>query len=259
METRKVLVTPELAEAWLKLNRGNRPVQARRVRMYADDITSGNWKLTHQGIAFSEDGTLIDGQHRLRAVILAGVPVEMLVTRGCDSGSFVYLDGGAPRKAGDHLNVLSIKNATTVAGIARAAWVYGMRQERSATNAAITKFALQNMTNIDPFVELSRQFTCAVAGAFAFASMRRMSGVLEASQRLFSLSFYGDGDPMRALARRLSAKQGWTAQSAGRERFEVTYWALKAVNDGRDLLVARATEIPREDSLEVTRVVEAAE
>jgi hypothetical protein len=43
-------------------------------------MRNGGWTLTHQGIAFDENGELVDGQHRLNAVIEANVPVEMNVT-----------------------------------------------------------------------------------------------------------------------------------------------------------------------------------
>lgn len=36
--------------------------------------------MTHQGIAFDENGELVDGQHRLNAIVEANIPVQMNVT-----------------------------------------------------------------------------------------------------------------------------------------------------------------------------------
>ena len=66
-------------------------------------MINGDWQLTHQGIAFDTTGRLIDGQHRLHAIIEAGVPVQILVTRGCSASSFSILDRGANRRPSDIL------------------------------------------------------------------------------------------------------------------------------------------------------------
>ena len=75
-------VTPALAQRWLEKNHpSNRPVAWRRVEAFANDMRMGAWKLTHQGICFDAEGYLIDGQHRLQAVVNADVAVPMLVVR----------------------------------------------------------------------------------------------------------------------------------------------------------------------------------
>lgn len=72
-------VTPELATSWLEGNEFHRPVQDRSVEKYATEMTAGRWRLTHQGIAFDVDKKLIDGRHRLLAVIRSGKTIPMLV------------------------------------------------------------------------------------------------------------------------------------------------------------------------------------
>lgn len=81
METKVVTVTPEMARQWLTVNmKGQRNVMKSTVHNYARQMRNGTWRLTHQGIAFDELGELIDGQHRLNAVIEANIPVQMNVT-----------------------------------------------------------------------------------------------------------------------------------------------------------------------------------
>jgi hypothetical protein len=81
METKVVMITPDMARKWLDKNmKRNRPVMSKTVHGYARTMKAGGWNLTHQGIAFDEHGELIDGQHRLHAIIEANVPVEMNVT-----------------------------------------------------------------------------------------------------------------------------------------------------------------------------------
>jgi hypothetical protein len=69
-------------------------------------MRAGNWKLTHQGIAFNCDGTLLDGQHRLAAIVKSGKDIQMLVARGVETENQVAMDDHAKRSAGDALSLL---------------------------------------------------------------------------------------------------------------------------------------------------------
>lgn len=77
-------ITPELAKLYLGHNESNRTLRRTRVMQYAHDMKEGKWNLTGQGITFGRDGNLLDGQHRLNAVIVAGVPVNFLVVTDAD-------------------------------------------------------------------------------------------------------------------------------------------------------------------------------
>ncbi|MEV7187818.1 hypothetical protein [Kitasatospora sp. NPDC093102] len=101
--SRIVKVTPEIAETFLSRASVNRRLDMGRVRVLAGAILRGEWKLTHQGIAFDKDGALIDGQHRLHAIIEANTPVEMFVVDGLSRDVFPVLDVGKSRSAADAL------------------------------------------------------------------------------------------------------------------------------------------------------------
>ena len=74
-------ITPQFAADALKRNHEDqRGLSASRVTSFANDMKSGNWKLTHQGICFDAQGRLTDGQHRLHAVVESGVTVRMVVS-----------------------------------------------------------------------------------------------------------------------------------------------------------------------------------
>jgi hypothetical protein len=78
-----VKVTPEIANFWLAASHPeNRPVKQERIRWIAWDIENGRWKLNNHLIAFDENGLLVDGQHRLHAILQAGIAVEIGVMRG---------------------------------------------------------------------------------------------------------------------------------------------------------------------------------
>ena len=91
----KVKVTPEMAYDLLMKNNKNRSISRRKVEMIINDIKSDRFELTHQPIAISEDGELVDGQHRLLAVYESGVPVDMFVAYNAPRST--KIDIGKPR------------------------------------------------------------------------------------------------------------------------------------------------------------------
>lgn len=95
------LVTPERASHYLSFNEGNRNVRTTRVKELSGVIRRGEWMVTHQGIAFSRDGRLIDGQHRLLACIDADTPIKIMVTRNVEPDAFKALDLHGKRSMAD--------------------------------------------------------------------------------------------------------------------------------------------------------------
>lgn len=98
-------ITPSLAAAWLKANTCNRPMRQSRIDQLARQMQAGHWGLTHQGVAFNCNGTLLDGQHRLAAIVQANVPVKMVVTRGVRQDMQLFMDDHAKRTANDSLSL----------------------------------------------------------------------------------------------------------------------------------------------------------
>ncbi len=112
-------ITPEQAANWLEnANDKNRRVLENRVQMYAADMKAGKWRLTHQGIAFSPTSQLLDGQHRLWAIIQADVPVSMMVTFNVPPDSMHAIDGGKTRTVSDDLTIAGNHGPVTSSEVA---------------------------------------------------------------------------------------------------------------------------------------------
>ncbi|MFD2025053.1 hypothetical protein [Promicromonospora aerolata] len=110
-----VVVTPDLAEQWLTKNTHNRNSRQRVIDGYATDMMAGNWKDNGAAIVFAKDGTLLDGQHRLFAILQAEVTVRMLVVRGAEKDAQDTIDGGAKRKLSDVLHLRGEAHYTALA------------------------------------------------------------------------------------------------------------------------------------------------
>ena len=65
-------VTPDMARTYLKSNTHNRPLDAARVSKYAADMRAGRWLVSPETISFDEHGVLLNGQHRLGAIVESG-------------------------------------------------------------------------------------------------------------------------------------------------------------------------------------------
>jgi hypothetical protein len=85
-------ITPEIAEQYLAQNGRNRKILAAHVDSIARDIRAGNWMMNAQPICFSRAGRLLNGQHRLSAVLQAGEAIEVPVMRGLPDEAYATYD-----------------------------------------------------------------------------------------------------------------------------------------------------------------------
>lgn len=99
MRYQRVTVTPEIAKEWLAHNiTNNRSLNRNRVLQYATDMKNDQWMMSPNSvIAFDTNGNLIDGQHRLMAVIEADKPVNMVVCYDNDPDVMRVIDTGMAR------------------------------------------------------------------------------------------------------------------------------------------------------------------
>lgn len=112
-----VIVTPQMARKFLDSMVGNRVPSKSRCAVYAADMRNGRWELNGETIKFDKYGRMIDGQHRMLAVIEADRPVWFTITRNIDPAAFVTLDSGQTRTTGQVFAIQHIKNSTTAGSI----------------------------------------------------------------------------------------------------------------------------------------------
>jgi hypothetical protein len=133
----RMLVTPELAAVMLGYNTNNRPASSATASYYARQMADGEWRETFAPIQFSGD-RLVDGQHRLMAIIESGVAIPMWVGFGVDDEAFGYIDIGRKRTAGDIFSINGVPNATLVAAAVR--WIHAYEHGHAAFNYGGEKY-----------------------------------------------------------------------------------------------------------------------
>lgn len=104
---KRTLITPGVAEVMLSKNGGNRAVRPSVVKLYAQQMREGQWRETHQAIAVDANGNLIDGQHRLAAIVESGASIWFWVAQYDDSSNALSLpiDLQARRSHSDILQI----------------------------------------------------------------------------------------------------------------------------------------------------------
>lgn len=112
-------ITPALAEAYLQANTANRTMRTNHVYKLASDIKNGRWQINGSSIVFNGDGTLLDGQHRLAAIVHAGEPVDVLVVRGVAKSAMPTIDANISRKASDVAHLAGFTNTHVLTGAVR--------------------------------------------------------------------------------------------------------------------------------------------
>lgn len=112
-------IWPKKAEEMLENNVQNRKVSQNVVDLFARDMANREWELNGESIKFDKNGRLIDGQHRLLAIIKAGVSVQTLVVRGLEPKTIYTQDTGRRRTLKDAFDVEGIKYSSIVPSIIR--------------------------------------------------------------------------------------------------------------------------------------------
>lgn len=135
MQVQVEIITPAVAEQMLKANVHNRDVRKRHVSMLAAAMQRGEWVENGDSIKFSKDGTLLDGQHRLMAVVESGIPITAPVVRDLEGNAQLTMDTGAKRKFADALKLQGETNTNTLAGALAILWHYEAGSLRNKVTA----------------------------------------------------------------------------------------------------------------------------
>lgn len=143
-------ITPQDAERMLATMVKNRPVSDSKVLEYALSIDDGRWSVNGETIKINKDGQLFDGQHRLRACILAGKPFMSYVARGVDDEhAFATVDVGKTRSHGDIFGIAGFSNSNLVSSIAILVYAH---EKRLLNWSGLTGLGRQSKANTSPAI-----------------------------------------------------------------------------------------------------------
>lgn len=108
-----LIVTPEQAKEWLSRNTHNRKIDQRHVKRLVADLVAGRWKFNPDPLSFSPGGMVLNGQHRLTAIVESGIAAQVAVCFDVPDDSMSVMDQGKPRGLKDIANLSSRTAAVT--------------------------------------------------------------------------------------------------------------------------------------------------
>lgn len=144
-----------MAKDFLAKNKHNRNVRQSKVDEYANAMVNGRWiEQTGESIKFDRQGNLIDGQHRLLALIQANLSIRFLVITHLEHEAFKVIDTNLSRSGGDILHIEGVKNGNTVAAAVKLFYSlsegYSASSQQSRSNLKLDNFHMLEIYRKNP-------------------------------------------------------------------------------------------------------------
>lgn len=134
-------ITPLQAKIFLKNNPNNRNINDAHVNYLAGQMLNGQWKENGETIIIDKTGAIMDGQHRLSAVIVANMPIKTALAVDVDRGVMNTVNTGKIRSAADCFTMNGVKNANSIAALCNKIyqWKHLSLQTGGGANWGFTK------------------------------------------------------------------------------------------------------------------------
>lgn len=249
-------ISPELAKQFLETMGNNRRLKEKKVRELTTAMKSGKFRKTHQGIAFSPDGVLIDGQHRLQAIVRSGETIELNVSFGVEEDTLHAVDVGSKRSASDLYEFLGGDKSVSVnmMAISRACFNGCSEAQMSYDHQLLVDFAVEYQPIFHKYLRLALSaniksiYRAPWVAAFVMAAITHGEARIDPMiERLSNLDFYGDKDPIKLFfTALLNAKY---EKTNGRRSMKPQYiygLAVSAINlllDGKNKKYLRRAKV----------------
>lgn len=242
-------IDPRKAEIYLENNRCGRPFRRAEAERRCRDMLEGRWQFSADTIKFArpdQDGVelMIDGQHRMGGVVMAGIRLPFLVVRGLEPEARDVVDIGLARTPGDTFNMEGLSFGTVIAAVAKLILTNGGETHYRPTKPELLQVVRSDEnvvwaveTSLSKHPELKRLMTSSVQ-AYVFWRLNRIDSeaCVAFFEALDGLANLDPTSPILALHKRLAGHdrrgnamnnrriplsyiyQGWNAWRRGDER-----------------------------------------
>lgn len=265
-------VTPEWAKRRLEetdaaVLEGKMPQRTRRphlVDKHARAMQEGRWRTNGQSISLSPEGWVVNGQHRLAAVVKTGLTIRMIVALNVPVDSFATIDMGGrtlPDVFDQEMGRKGSRSRTLSTAIRllhryeNRAMLEADRKKGQADPDELLEFLRNNMAIRDCFpmadrlAKAERVMSVAV-GLFCYHVFRRHN-VAAAEEFMSSLAEgigLEKGSPILVLRRRLLGRLGAKTMMRAEEMAALTFKAwvlfLRGEKGSRNLVWRKDEDFP---------------
>lgn len=220
-------VDPDLAKEILKTNtKGQRNLSAANVERYASDMITQDWHPNGDTVKISSDLELLDGQHRLNAIVNSGEAQVLLIVTGIDKEAMSTIDAGRKRTFSDQLRMEGVRNHSIVAALGTRLWYwdkgnYGVRGASRVENPLYlnsTPSTAQKRVAMAKY-EKAYGITMEAAAAFGVKAYQKRPGISSSTYALAWTILSGISKDLReqffheVLIEAASPKMGYPIQA----------------------------------------------
>ena len=147
----KTTITPKMAKEFLKNNAINRNLNENNLTFLENEIITGRFEYNGESIIIASDGGLLDGQHRLQAVVNAGIPIIANLVQGVNSNTMGTIDTGRARTSSDLFHIQGTANSVVKSASSRKIMeLCGLNKRKyKISNNSIYDFYISNHEEID--------------------------------------------------------------------------------------------------------------
>jgi hypothetical protein len=158
MKATQITLTPAIAQALLDKNPSNRRLSEQRAIHLANAIRRGEWQLNGESVIVGEDGALLDGQHRCRAVVIAEMAIPVILVEGVAPKAFTTIDIGEKRSVGQIFQMQGFSDANNLSATISVLEMYTQnRTARRPLTFAQRSAVLQNYPAIVESIAVTRK------------------------------------------------------------------------------------------------------
>lgn len=186
------VITPEIAKEWIDNGLRNRSVKTESLKKFKNDMLANRFHSSNgEPLIISNKGRLMDGRHRLMAIVATNKTIKFGVISGVDEKLMVTIDTGKERTLGDVFQIGAVRNGNIVAKASKLLCSYTLRAKEITESGikshnlidnrqVIYDFYMENMEEIDGAVDRYRKYneiirtTGSGVLAFVFLVLRRI-------------------------------------------------------------------------------------
>lgn len=240
-------VTPDMAKRWLDNNNSrNRDISPGRVNQYVSDMEADRWEFNGEPMQFDRNGMLLNGQHRLCAIVSCGIPQTFLIVRGLDPRAQITMDQGTRRSPVDQLGISGVSVDKSVAAAVRVyiIWNRGLLFGDAVSNKVTTSEVVAWVHANPDQLQLLRDLTTSGIKRAPATPSTNLAVALKFSQideaaclRFFDKLITGAdldrNSPILALRTRLLASRDTRTKLTLRDQIGFYVMAWNAEREGR--------------------------
>lgn len=246
MKFKDTTITPRYAQQLLARNEGNRAIRSNMVNRYAAMMLAGRWLENGDVIRVGKTGRLLDGQHRLLAVVESGIPIRCGLVLDVDEATFSTIDTGGSRTARDIVAMSGRANAGIATPTAAQLWriIHGVQK-----NTAVPPTYLVEILNRWPEIdhaasrsagsETARGLLTPAVLSMAYLYLHAVANKPELAERFVTGMNAGEGlvsgDPILALRQRMINLRQGSVRSAARTVWGAVVRTIDALETGEPL------------------------